>query len=100
MSAVGVSEDPVDGVALDVHPEDVVERGRRPRRRVGEFHAAGLASSTDLDLGFDDDPVAEALGSRTGVLGVVDDHSQGDGYVVLARVLAWYSIRSTVFAPR
>ena len=59
----------VDGVALDVHAEDVGRRGpRASSASVGQLDAAGLAPAADLDLGLDDDPAAEALGDRAGLL--------------------------------
>jgi hypothetical protein len=58
----------VDGVALDVHAQDV--GGPRPRlvHPVGELHATGLAPAADLDLGLDHHLAAEPLGDRPRLL--------------------------------
>ena len=47
--------DPVDGVALDVHAEDLLGGLGGLVRGVRELHAARLAAATRLDLRLDDD---------------------------------------------
>ena len=60
---------PVDGVALDVHPEDLGRAVGGLLRVAGQLDAAGLAAAAGLDLGLDDDrPAAELLGGRAGLV--------------------------------
>jgi hypothetical protein len=54
----------LDDVALDVHPEDVPGVESDLVGIVGELDATGLAASSHLDLGLDDDRVAGGLGGR------------------------------------
>src|SRR5262249_44503119 len=58
----------VDGVALDVHPQDVGGPGLRLVHTIGELHAAGLATPADLHLGLDDHLAAQPLGDGPGLL--------------------------------
>ena len=64
--------DHVHDVALDVEAEDVA--GVEPRfvRVLGELHPTGLAPAAHLDLGLDDDRIADALGRGDRVVDVVD----------------------------
>jgi hypothetical protein len=61
--------DLVDGVALDVHAEDVVRARLRLLDPVGQLHPTGLAAATDLHLCLDDHPATEPLGDRPRLLG-------------------------------
>ena len=56
--------DPLDDVALDVHPEDVPGVGAHLVGVVGELDAAGLAAAADLHLRLDDDRIAGRVGLR------------------------------------
>ena len=69
-------QDPVDGEALDLHPEDVRRVLERLVGRLGELHAAGLATSTGLDLRLDDRDAADLLGRRLRGLGGLDHLAQ------------------------
>ena len=53
----------VDGVALDVHAEDVGGVLKRLVGGLGDLDAAGLAAATGLDLCLDDSYAADLLGS-------------------------------------
>ena len=54
-------------VALYVQAQDVAGVLADLGQRVGELHASSLAPATGLDLGLDDDGVAEPLGRRLGL---------------------------------
>ncbi len=56
--------DPLDEVALDVHPEDVPGVLADLGLVVGELDAAGLAAATDLHLRLDDDGIAGLVRPR------------------------------------
>ena len=63
---------------------------------VGELHAAGLAATADLDLGLDDDRVADASAAATASSTVVTASPGDTGMSKLAKnCLPWYSRRST-----
>jgi inhibitor of KinA sporulation pathway (predicted exonuclease) len=65
----------LDGVALDVHAEDV--RGVRDLVGVvGQLDAAGLAAATHLHLGLDDHRVADAIGDRHRLVDVARGRSR------------------------
>ena len=83
----GRDEHPVDGVALDVHAEDLARLGDGVLRVVGELHAAGLAAATRLDLRLDDDPATLGLGRGRGLLGRGDHGADRDRYAVLGEEL-------------
>ncbi len=61
-------EHAVHGVPLDVHPQHVPGLGLGPGRVVGEFHTTGLPAAAGLHLRLDDDPTADRLCGRTGLL--------------------------------
>ncbi len=83
----GGDQHPVDGEALDVHAEDVLGAGDGLLRVLGELDAAGLAASSGLDLGLDDDAPALLLGGCRGVLGLLDDGADRHRHVVLGEEL-------------
>ena len=93
-------EHPVDGQALDLHPEDVGRVLERLVGRLGQLDAAGLAAAAGLDLRLDD---AEAVAPRrrpapprawsTTVPRVVTTPC------LAKSSFAWYSIKSTASAP-
>ena len=60
--------DDLDGVALDVHAEDVPGVGAHLVGVVGELDAAGLAAAAHLHLGLHHHRVADALGGGDGVV--------------------------------
>ena len=78
----------VDGVALDVHAEDVGRAGLRLVGAVGELDAAGLAAAADLHLGLDDHPAAEPLGDRAGLLRGLGDAAGQHGQAVPVEQIA------------
>ena len=67
---VGGELDPedLDGVALDVHAEDVPGVGAHLVGVVGQLDAAGLAPAAHLHLRLHDDGVADPLGGSDGVV--------------------------------
>ena len=64
---------PLDGVTLDVHPEDGAGVGAHLVGVVGELDAPSLAAPTDLDLSLDNDRVAGRFGHGDGLV-----DSEGD----------------------
>ena len=70
-------------VALDVQAEDVLRVGEGVVGGGGVLDAAGLAAATDLDLCLDHHRLADFLGDRLGVRGVVGDPAGGGRDVVL-----------------
>jgi hypothetical protein len=77
---VGGQLDPqrLDGVALDVHAEDVAGMGADLVRAGGQLDAAGLAAAAHLDLGLDHHGVADALGGGHGVVDGGDGLARAD----------------------
>ena len=68
--------------------------------RLGELDAAGLAATACLHLGLDDDDAASCSAAALASSGVVATMPFVTGTSCLAKSsFAWYSIRSTVFAP-
>lgn len=72
----------LDGVALDVHAQDVLGVLTTGRGVVGQLDAAGLAAATDLHLGLHHDRVADAVGGGHGVVHRGDRLTGRDGDVV------------------
>jgi len=62
-------ENAMNGVALDVHSEDVASTIGRLFRSGGQLDASGLAAATGLDLGLDDHGAADFAGSLVGGIG-------------------------------
>jgi hypothetical protein len=77
----------VDGVALDVHAQDLARTGHRLGGALGELDAAGLASTADLDLRLHDHASTQLLGRFLRVRWVLDDDAQGDRYIVVGEEL-------------
>ena len=92
---------PVDGVALDVHAEDLAGLGDRVLRVLGQLDAAGLAAAADLDLRLDDHPASPlASAAAAASSGSVTTVPRVTGTPCLAKSsFAWYSIRSTIPHP-
>ena len=97
MSEAFSIQTPLDGVALDVHAEDVAGVRADLVGVVGQLDAAGLAPPADLHLGLDHDRVAEPVGGGHGVVDGRRPTSPGEtGMPKRAKnCLPWYSKRST-----
>jgi hypothetical protein len=70
--------DALDDVSLDVEAQDVPGVESYLVDVVGELDPAGLAATTDLDLGLHDNRVAGGVSCRDGLVNSVGDPSRGD----------------------
>ena len=66
-------------VAADLEVQHVLGMRARPRRAVGELHAAGLHAPAGQHLGLDHDRSADLLGDRAGVVGRLREAVLGYG---------------------
>ena len=80
-------QDPVDGVALDVHAEDRARLLDGLVGVLGELDAAGLAATTGLHLRLDDHPAAVLLRGGSRVLRLLHDGAEVHRHVVLGEEL-------------
>jgi hypothetical protein len=97
-----VDQDFFDRQPFDRHAEDFVGTLFGFVGGFGQFNAAGFATSTDKNLGFDDDGSAEAdrNAART-ALGVVAASPLGTGIPYRAKMrLDWYSCKFKRKPPR
>jgi hypothetical protein len=78
----------VDGVALDVHAEDLLRVLVGLVGGLGDLHAAGLAAAADLDLRLDDGDAADLLGGGLCFFGGGRDDALEHGHAVLLEQVA------------